>query len=605
MQSDSVMIYQVNDHRKESPMQKRVILVIIVAFILASSLASALSEDAGFSYIPMLVRPGKLERISFIAPSSGSAVISLTDGQGQTIAILKSALPVEQGVNNLVLDGYDENGLALSPGSYRISLAVGSAVATGELQIGIPSPQITNITASRSEITQGDVLALTVTGNMTGTLSVIAFSDNVDSIVIFTGPANAEATSLTWNTASGQPLPAGRYALQFILTDETGFSSNARQIYISVSQPQSAASTPKPSGAPESPAARILVPTLENVLDDTHQNDYWTLPIGVMDEDAIWKVMIAPITVVSGNSQTETYKLRSTPVDNEGKSNIIGEITFESQGVHILETRDDGWTLIEAFNSSYGPKCASRRGFGNTDELIRGYVRTALLKVISPKTDYGILIDKLTQRMYIFKEGILFSELGISTGFPTEAQPWNETPTGEYLMVSRVGDFMAGNLVCAMGMRINGGSLMHEVPYILNEATNFKDYSYTEKYLGEKASHGCIRVQRKKNSEGLNMEWLWKNIKVNTKVLVWDDCPGRFLSYPIDSLDLYFNPNNGQYYHSDQNCSGVRDKYLPLKGHFTYAELDNEPYSRLIACPSCNPPARKAQIDIINSQNGY
>ena len=69
-------------------------------------------------------------------------------------------------------------------------------------------------------------------------------------------------------------------------------------------------------------------------------------------------------------------------------------------------------------------------------------------------------------------------------------------------MVSRVGDFNAGNLVCAMGMRINGGSLMHEVPYILNEATNYKDYSYTEKYLGEKASHGCIRVQRKENPEG-------------------------------------------------------------------------------------------------------
>lgn len=586
-------------------MQKRTILILAAAIFLASSIAYALGEDAGFSYIPSLVRPGKLERISFYAPSSGSAEISLTDGQGQTIAILKSALPVEQGVNNLVFDGYDEKGLALSPGNYRISLSIGSTAATGELEIGMPSPQITNVTASRAEIAQGDVLALNVTGNMPGTLSAVAFSDISDSIIVYEGPVNAEATSLSWNTASGQPLPTGRYALQFTLTDATGFSSNARQIYISVTEAQPAASVIEPSAAPASPTAHLLVPTQENVLSDTHQADYWTLPIGVMDEDAIWKVMTAPITVVSGNSQTETYKLRSTPVDNKGKSNIIGEITFESQGVHVLETCDDGWTLIEAFNSSYGPKCASRRGYGSTDELIRGYVRTSFLKVILPKTDYGILIDKLTQRMYIFKEGKLFSELGISTGFPTEAQPWNETPTGEYLMVSRVGDFMAGNLVCAMGMRINGGSLMHEVPYILNEATNFKDYSYTEKYLGEKASHGCIRVQRKKNSEGLNMEWLWKNIKVNTKVLVWDDCPGRFLSYPDVSLDLYFNPNNGQYYHSDQNCSGVRDKYLPLKGHFTYAELDNNPYSRLVACPSCNPPVRKAQIDIINSENGY
>jgi hypothetical protein len=101
------------------------------------------------------------------------------------------------------------------------------------------------------------------------------------------------------------------------------------------------------------------------------------------------------------------------------------------------------------------------------------------------------------------------------------------------------------------------------------------------------------------------MTWLWNNIKVNTKVLVWDDFPGRYYEYPADDLMLYHNPDNGQYYHLDQNCASIRDRFLPLKGSFTYAELDDADHQSLTPCKSCNPPLRKAQIDKINSDNGF
>ena len=32
--------------------------------------------------------------------------------------------------------------------------------------------------------------------------------------------------------------------------------------------------------------------------------------------------------------------------------------------------------MVEVYNTSYGPDCASRRGYGVTDDLIRGYVKT-------------------------------------------------------------------------------------------------------------------------------------------------------------------------------------------------------------------------------------
>ena len=130
------------------------------------------------------------------------------------------------------------------------------------------------------------------------------------------------------------------------------------------------------------------------------------------------------------------------------------------------------------------------------------------------------------------------------------------------------------------------------------------DYSIQERALGKKASHGCIRVQRKNNEDGVNMTWLWENIKVNTKVLVWDDT-NRYYEYPPDDLQLYYNPDRGQYYHSNQNCPSIRNVFLPLKGSMLYSELDDPAYQKLTPCRTCNPPERKSKIDELNRANGY
>ena len=66
-------------------------------------------------------------------------------------------------------------------------------------------------------------------------------------------------------------------------------------------------------------------------------------------------------------------------------------------------------------------------------------MKTKLLKTVAPNPTYGIIVDKLTQRLYVFKNGELFSDCGISTG-PSGEQPFNETSSGEYLISSWVGD---------------------------------------------------------------------------------------------------------------------------------------------------------------------
>lgn len=56
---------------------------------------------------------------------------------------------------------------------------------------------------------------------------------------------------------------------------------------------------------------------------------------------------------------------------------------------------------------------------------------------------------------------------------------------------------------------------------------------------------------------------------------------------------LYYNPSGGEYYHLDQNCKKINERYLPLQGHFTYAELNKEPYSKLKPCAICGAPRRE------------
>jgi len=185
----------------------------------------------------------------------------------------------------------------------------------------------------------------------------------------------------------------------------------------------------------------------------------------------------------------------------------------------------------------------------------------------------------------------------VSTGLNNEKQPYNETPAGEFLTVSRVGDFKAGSrTIGRYAIRINGGTLLHEVLHDVGGDGKTKIYDNYEPDLGMKASHGCIRIPRRKNAEGINMEWFWSNLPLKTKVLIWED-KGREMyapELPDDATPLYRNPNGGSNYHLNQNCPGVRDKFLPLEGGFTYGDLESDAYKKLTPCTTCAAPQKKA-----------
>ena len=312
----------------------------------------------------------------------------------------------------------------------------------------------------------------------------------------------------------------------------------------------------------------------------------WFGEFDPLDEEAAWARLMEDITVLNVNNNEKVYLSDGPNGSRKTTDEHRGFFYGESVAVRVLDEQD-GWSQIEAYN--------------DCDELEIGWVRPGRLKTVTPNQEYGLIVDKMTQRLYIYKEGKLLTTLLISTGTTSGSNSdYNETASGEFLLCSATGGIWSGNLWCDQAIRFNGGDLLHLVPAIVSSDGTVKDYSICESALGSRASHGCIRVQRVANEDGYNHQWIWDNLrsKKNVKLIVWDD-DGRKLERLDDSESVYYNPDGGKKYHADARCSSVRSTYLPLTA-VSYGELTRYPYTQLTPCGTCGAPERPETVNAWN-----
>ena len=565
---------------------RRLAAAVWICLVLAAGIALGEGFSLRIDTPGEVVRPGRPAIVSFTVPEDGLCSISLRDAAGTEPLTVAEERAVTAGFNSLYWNGTCE-GVPVPEGEWIMTLWMNGTTAETGITVGKMIPCLISVSVENETVEEGDTVLISFFATEGGTLLL---------------ETEGESEPLTWeNVAAGEgeagfqaEMAPGIHGMTLTLAGEDGTLSEPVQFSLEVLEKVDPNAIPTPEPLPD-----YLREKGENGFTPLHTSprrgedqtlNYWTLPMDITDEEAVWKALTAPITVLDNgrkNAEKMQVIIHSRPDD---ESDGIGMATCISQGVHVLERGED-WSLIECYSSSFHDSPVL-----NWNSLVQGYVPTAYLKEVKPNQELGLVVDKLTQRLYVFRDGKLFSTLMVSTGLSNAKQPYNETRAGEYLLVSKVGEFASDNLRCAMALRFNDGDLLHEVPYIAGDYG--KDYSVNEPKLGTKASHGCIRVQRQASPEGVNQKWLWNNYQKNTRIMIWEDWQGRQIPIPDRNMPLFCVKKRTGSYHTTEQCAAVRGKRTE---EFTYGQLEEDEYRKLRPCPLCAAPSRLEKILITNA----
>ncbi len=479
--------------------------------------------------------------------------------------------------------------------------------------MALAAPTLSGVYADDAALVLGqDGWYFSFTASEGGVLALQLLSGETGEIVYDVGGMQVEAGAgeMAWNglLPDGTPAAPGDYMLQAHLLGASGEESERSVLPLHIFESEVARSENtldlSTLIAEEAAAWEEPVETAQAEKPVPQAASFWEMNPDDYDltdpahQAAIWEIMMQPITVIEGD-QTENIYITNEPgiSPRPYAQNCAGELHGQSQGVRILEedTDGDGYVRIEAYTND-GTKTDNSYMESIAASKVQGYIKESRLYTQTPSDQYGLLVDKLRQKLYVFEAGKIVTSLDVSTGLNTKSQPYNETPAGEFLTVSRVGDFKAGSsTIGRYAIRINGGTLLHEVLHDVGADGKTRLYDKYEPQLGSKASHGCIRIPRRENADGFNMAWFWDNLPLKTKVLIWEDKGRRMYDpeLPDPATPLYRNPNGGSNYHLDQNCSGVKEKFLPLEGGFTYGDLESDAYRRLTPCVYCGAPQKR------------
>lgn len=146
---------------------------------------------------------------------------------------------------------------------------------------------------------------------------------------------------------------------------------------------------------------------------------------------------------------------------------------------------------------------------------------TKKLKIVTPNTRYGVLINKATQMLTVYEQGKPIGHARVTTGLKAEDKAFRETRRGAFITTDRVAPFESKGFRYEYAIRIDGGNLIHQVGYV--QSAEGMDFDTQLAQLGERASEGCVRVDWRAREEGsVNAYWLWTHLPYGTKVLVVD-----------------------------------------------------------------------------------
>lgn len=462
---------------------RRFLKVLLTMFLLGICLP-ALCEELTVAHDGNVVGYSE-NTLLLTAPEDGTATFRVMYEE-EVYRTLRD-IPVTAGENRITWDGLAVYGERLIDGSYTLRAdftGTGGTALQAEcdltvarckqaLLLALPSADTLYLNDADSWFVE---LQLIRAGNFT--MEIYAADDlNEPLLTRKRNNSDADVFKYKWDgTISGKKAAPGEYLLRFYATDNPSY---AFDIPLTV----------KDGTTPELPL------TLTGPV----------MPAADATDEEIWTLMMQPSAVVGTQGQTGHQNVYSKP---DKKSEVLGTLHGQSQGVEVQEIREDGWVRIGAWNHEEGI-------------YMEGYVPESSLMMVTPNPHYGLLIDKNTQTLTLFKDGERISSTAISTGLVTATRMIRETAAGSFLTVNRIAAFSDSGYKYDYCIRYDGGNLMHQLGY--KKISGHRDFLTQTAQLGSKASHGCVRLPKFAEEGELNAYLLYTMLPYHTRIIILDD----------------------------------------------------------------------------------
>ena len=444
---------------------KKPLSALVVSALLLGGASGALAASANLQLaLPTSEVPGGSHtQLTFTTNVPGFLTLTLNGPSGSLTLLNREEVHTAGNMFDFV--AADDSGSPLSVGAYTVSgelidqFGEATGSVSGQLTIGIPLAQQTDDEEEDPAPAKGNASA------------------SKDTASKDTASKDAATPSAPSSAASAKPASSGKAetGVEYVASNKTTLGEQGYEIGVGVS-------------------------------DTVDQADagYWGLTADASDAD-IWAALTRTMVSVNVGESESAYIYNAT--DNGKK---IGSVSGLSQGLNLIEDLDDGWSVVEAYRNEDG-------------SFVRGYIRTNKLRTVEPSNMYGIVIDKATQTLTVYKNGERIGSCAVSTGLPTVKYLHRETPAGEFITVTRRGTIENSGGFSKYTVRISGNYHLCEIP---TTKKNGKDYSLMADKLGQKASRGNICLAHDESADGgINAEWIWDLTDSNKKikVLVFDD----------------------------------------------------------------------------------
>ena len=461
-------------------------MFILLALMLAVSVfpgTASGAEDRFLVSLPKTVKGYTPCEIRITAPVAGDAVLRLYDAKKNPWLVLHAS--VHPGENTLPWNGLGEHLERLFAGPYHFDATLNgedglSRTATARFKISGTTPALVYALPS-SETLYLDGSEDWFVECYVSFECTVAMEIRNESGVLCTreerfGDVDGGGGQFRWKGSLGrnETIPPGEYTVLLHSLPNPDYTVSF-PLHVLESRP----------GVPEVKETGPIVPER-----------------GMSDAE-IWEFMMKPSVVLADFGADTDRNLYAAP---SARSRVAATLGSDTQALEVLGF-EGGWARVRAWSHMDGQAAA-------------GYIRKSALTVCTPGTHYGLLIDKQDQTMAVYRDGQKIAVMPVSTGKPTKKAPSRETPAGAFLTDLRMGaSFAQAGYRYEYPIRYDGVNIIHGLGYV--RTGRVRDYSHNLPLLGQKASHGCVRVSPfVTESCPINIYWLWTHLPYHTRVII-------------------------------------------------------------------------------------